>query len=70
MINQLQQPVNPMAGGGQQPVLIEQQHMDGMTEEEFEQMQAAIVASMNEEEEIHIGEDDEDEGQEANQGMI
>jgi len=36
MINQLQQPVNPMAGGGQQPVLIEQQHMDGMTEEEFE----------------------------------
>ncbi len=39
-----------------------------MTQEEFEQLQAALVASMNEEEEIHIGEDDE--GAEGGGGLI
>lgn len=40
-----------------------------MTQEEFEQLQAALAASMNQEsEEIVIGE--EDDGEEANPGMI
>ena len=33
-----------------------------MTEEEFEQIQAALVASMGQNEDIVIGDDDDDEG--------
>lgn len=39
-----------------------------MTQEEFEQVQAALVASMNQDEEIHIGDDEEDGS--GNQGIF
>ena len=70
MINQLQQPVNPALQqmGGQGDYLIQENQQD-MTEEEFAELQAALVASMNQEnEDINIDDDDE-EGQE-NPGMV
>ena len=61
MINQLNTPVNPMMAQQQQPLI--QEGINGeMDQEEFEQLQAALVASMNQEnEEIVIADDDEEE---------
>lgn len=42
-----------------------------MTEEEFEQLQAALVASMNQgEEEILIGDEDDEEEESSNPGIV
>lgn len=53
--------------------LIEEGHADGMDEEELEQMQAALIASMADQEDIVINDDDDDE-QDAqamsNQGLL
>ena len=69
MINNLQQPANPMAQPRLgQDVLIQEGEGAGMTQEEFEQIQAALVASMNQDEEIHIGEDEEEDS--GNQGIL
>lgn len=75
MINQLQQPVNPMMQQpmGQGDFLIQEgQGGNDMSHEEFEQMQAALVASMTQDDgEIIVGEDDDDDGDEQiNPGML
>ena len=74
MINQLQQPVNPMMQQpmGQGDLLIQEgQGGDDMSQEEFEQMQAALVASMTQDDgEIIVGEDDDDEDEPINPGML
>lgn len=60
MINQLAQPVNPVIQQQQammgQGGLIQEADIDadGLTQEEFEQMQAALVASMADQDEIVI----------------
>ena len=45
----------------QQEVLLQQMEHGEIDQEEFEQLQAALIASMQEQEEIVVGED-EDEG--------
>ena len=49
--------------------LIEEGQAEGMDEEELEQMQAALIASMADQEEIVINEDDDQPAQ-GNQGML
>lgn len=71
MIHQLQQPVNPAFQGGAPGEFLIQQNEQDMTEEEFEQLQAALVASMGQgNEDIHIAEDDEGDAVNANPGMM
>ena len=42
-----------------------------MDQEEFEQMQAALVASMTQDDgEMIIGDEDDEEGEEVNPGML
>lgn len=74
MINQLHQPVNPMMQQpmGQGDFLIQEgQGGNNMSQEEFEQMQAALVASMTQDDgEIIVGEDDDEGEEQINPGMM
>ena len=59
-----------MAGHNQE-VLLQEGAGQEMTEEEFEQLQAALVASMNQgEEEIIIGDEDDEEEASGNPGIM
>lgn len=46
---------------GQDILIQEEENAEGMTQEEFEQVQAALVASMNQDNEEIIIADDDDE---------
>ena len=53
--------MNPALNQGAQEVLIQEGNHEDMTEEEFENLQAALVASMNTGDEEIVIRDDDDE---------
>jgi hypothetical protein len=69
MINQVAHPVNPVMGQ-QQEQLIQQLDGNEIGEDEFEEMQAALIASMADNEQIVIGEEDEEGAQGQQPGML